>query len=571
LTSSGFAGPLNGTVGATTPASGAFTTVSASGNVTLSGGTANGVAYLDGSKVLTTGSALSFDGTSLDLGTVGAKVNFATTGSATRNFIGLSADGYSLEMVTQRGAIQPLSYKQDFGAGHIWSIAASEQMRLTSTGLGIGTSSPSTSLQVGDATTSGKSITLRNGGGASRNAYITLIGTTAASANQTWYSGVNAFASDGSYEIKNAAGNGLTLDPSANLGLGVTPSAWSSASRPALQLPNGAALFSRSGSTFLGQNFFYNNSDTGSYIANGFATAYYQASGQHIWFNAPSGTAGNTAALTQAMTLDASGRLGIGITAPSAGIQIQGTTTNNLAALRVTNSTGGLLNADFDIRIDDGGSVQLKMYGAYPMQFFTNNTERARIDSSGNFRLGNTTGGTRRMQVESASSNYTIGLYNTNATPYGFYSEYSTSPNDIGSHFFVGIDSTTTRVELRSNGGIANYSGNNVNLSDRREKTNFAAAKSYLDVICAIPVQTFNYIDQNMENDGGLTLGVVAQDVQAVAPELVMESNWGTKDEPKMRLSIYQTDLQYALMKCIQEQQALIQDLTTRLAALEAK
>ena len=82
-------------------------------------------------------------------------------------------------------------------------------------------------------------------------------------------------------------------------------------------------------------------------------------------------------------------------------------------------------------------------------------------------------------------------------------------------------------------------------------------------------MQTFNYIDQNMEEDGGLTLGVVAQDVQAVAPELVVETNIGTPDEPKMRLSIYQTDLQYALMKCIQEQQALITQLQADVAALK--
>jgi hypothetical protein len=126
-------------------------------------------------------------------------------------------------------------------------------------------------------------------------------------------------------------------------------------------------------------------------------------------------------------------------------------------------------------------------------------------------------------------------------------------------------------MELRSNGGIANYSANNVVLSDSREKTNFAPSKSYLDVICAIPVQTFNYIDQNLEEDDGLTLGVTAQDVQAVAPELVSEGNWGTKQNPKMRLEIYQTDLQYALMKCIQEQQALIESLTTRLINLENK
>jgi hypothetical protein len=64
---------------------------------------------------------------------------------------------------------------------------------------------------------------------------------------------------------------------------------------------------------------------------------------------------------------------------------------------------------------------------------------------------------------------------------------------------------------------------------------------------------------------------VVAQDVQEVAPELVMESNWGTAEEPKMRLSVYQTDLQYALMKCIQEQQAIIVSMREELDALKTK
>jgi hypothetical protein len=174
-----------------------------------------------------------------------------------------------------------------------------------------------------------------------------------------------------------------------------------------------------------------------------------------------------------------------------------------------------------------------------------------------------------RLNVTGNSSTYLVRNYNANATPFGQFIYYSgASPNSTDYAFIRCDDSTTTRFSARSNGGLANYSANNVNLSDRREKTNFAPAKSYLDVICAIPVQTFNYIDQNMEEDGGLTLGVVAQDVQAVAPELVMESNWAKEgDDPKMRLSIYQTDLQYALMKCIQEQQALIQSLKARLDA----
>jgi hypothetical protein len=198
------------------------------------------------------------------------------------------------------------------------------------------------------------------------------------------------------------------------------------------------------------------------------------------------------------------------------------------------------------------------------------------LDTLGNLLVGTTSyntgsnGNTRLHVAVNTAAGYVANFLNTNAAPLGVLLRYTATPNNTTSEFLTAADQTATRATIRSNGGIANYSANNVNLSDRREKTNFAPAKSYLDAICAIPVQTFNYIDQS-ENDLGLTLGVVAQDVQAVAPELVMESNWGTADDPKIRLSIYQTDLQYALMKCIQEQQALIQSLTDRIAQLENK
>jgi hypothetical protein len=65
------------TIGATTASTGAFTTLAASGNVTLSGGTANGVAYLNGSKVVTSGSALVFDATNTALSVGGAATNTA--------------------------------------------------------------------------------------------------------------------------------------------------------------------------------------------------------------------------------------------------------------------------------------------------------------------------------------------------------------------------------------------------------------------------------------------------------------------------------------------------------------
>jgi hypothetical protein len=198
--------------------------------------------------------------------------------------------------------------------------------------------------------------------------------------------------------------------------------------------------------------------------------------------------------------------------------------------------------------------------------------DAARITSGGDLLVGATSAIlSERINITGSVASFLGRVRNSNATPSGWLVDYTTAtPNGTGNQFLYCSDATALRAEIRSNGGLANYSANDVNLSDRREKTNFAPAKSYLDTICAIPVQTFNYIDQS-EDDPGLTLGVVAQDVQAVAPELVHESNWGTQDEPKMRLSIYQTDLQYALMKCVQELKAELDSVKAELATLKGQ
>jgi hypothetical protein len=101
---------------------------------------------------------------------------------------------------------------------------------------------------------------------------------------------------------------------------------------------------------------------------------------------------------------------------------------------------------------------------------------------------------------------------------------------------------------------LANYSANNVNLSDARTKTNIQDAGNYLAKICSIPVRTFKYKDQS---DNLVNLGVIAQEVEAVAPELVDISGFGKTPEDGIPLkAVYQTDLQYALMKALQELKA---------------
>ncbi len=461
----------------------------------------------------------------------------------------------------------------------------------------------------------------------------------------------------------------MRLDASGNLGLGVTPSAWSSGSGRAIEIGPSATgfLFNDSNNTNLGSNAYFNAGWKYQTSSVG-ASRYAQSSGSHTWYTAGSGTAGNAITFTQAMTLDASGNLGVGTTSPDTRLHVDGATNTTIRVTSTTNADFrgfgiGAAEADtaeyasFKLNVDTGELrtyVGPSTYGGF-QTFYTNgseraritsggnllvgttsssstaiitsvgnaggyaflsdgsdtnnillsynasagvnqfairhnlgnteigairadgglvflagNTERARIDSSGNLLVGTTsqpTFATSRAVVSYGNADYAFAVVNSNAVPYGMAMGYTgAAPNSTSSAFFYCQDSgPTQRFSVRSNGGVYNYQANDVNLSDRREKTNFAPAKSYLDTICAISVQTFNYIDQNMEEDPGLTLGVVAQDVQAVAPELVMESNWGSKDDPRMRLSIYQTDLQYALMKCIQELKAEVDSLKSQL------
>jgi len=144
------------TIGATTASTGAFTTLAASGNVTLSGGTANGVPYLNGSKVVTSGSALTFSGSELGVNATStdASVSVKALTNAYASVLSLVANdnnGAQYNNISSSTSGGTVHWRIGGVAGISqmpFSIAGSEQMRLTSTGLGIGTSSPTMRLSV---------------------------------------------------------------------------------------------------------------------------------------------------------------------------------------------------------------------------------------------------------------------------------------------------------------------------------------------------------------------------------------------------------------------------------------
>jgi hypothetical protein len=211
------------------------------------------------------------------------------------------------------------------------------------------------------------------------------------------------------------------------------------------------------------------------------------------------------------------------------------------------------------------------VYGTNILSFATSGAEAGRFDASGNLLVGATSqsGGVTnaRTFISSASSDWTTASINSHASaPFGLFVRYTAvAPNGTSNDFLYCQDSSALRASIRSNGGIANYSANNANLSDARTKTDIEDAGGYLAKICAIPVRTFKYKDQT---DDLLNLGVIAQEVEVVAPELVDVSGFGETPEDGVPLkAIYQTDLQYALMKAIQELKAEVDELRTKLEA----
>jgi hypothetical protein len=448
--------------------------------LTLSAGTANGVTYLNGSKVLTSGSALTFDGTTFGVnnGVAGGAALSLTgtyTGAGSVAFLNFQRVGGAVAgTLGYNDANNSIQFGTTTNHSTIFLQNNAEAMRLTSTGLGIGTSSPISKLTVlgagtinaPETTTTGGSIQTASYGITTRTGNLELGATDALAANiggslsfSARYSGTNATwvtgkigayrdtATSGvassylAFATTTGAGDlteRLRLDSVGNLGLGVTPSAWRSGDK-AIQVGSVASLNTDTDvTTDVGYNYFYNSSDVAIYSTTAQASRYSQYLGAHRFFTAPSGTAGNAISFTQAMTLDASGRLGIGTSSPQHKIDAIG----NIRSANSTNTAGQSANifaATFNSNFGqtDSATFQSVLNNAttgendlFIKQFnhnsgstddivlkaasgnsgytalYTADTERMRIDSAGNVGLSVTPsawytadGVTRALQI----------------------------------------------------------------------------------------------------------------------------------------------------------------------------
>jgi hypothetical protein len=373
-------------------------------------------------------------------------------------------------------------------------------------------------------------------------------------------------------QLQTGGTTAVTVDASQNVGIGVTPATWALSGAQALQIKN-AAFVGYLNAAYMTANTYFDSVGGARYIASANASYYVQTSGQHQWFTAASGTAGAAISLTQAMTLDASGNLLVGGTSVSnpagwsKGVQVN---TANYPFLSIKNST-----RQYDLA---GFGGDLYFWDA------TAGAARMVLDSSGNLLVGTTS----TISVAGVSADHALvgttgngrwatAVRNTgNSTPWGLVIQYSAAaPNNTSQNFLYCYDTVSEKFSVRSNGGVANYSANNFNLaSDLRLKHDIEPVQSYWNVFKSIEWKTWLYNDQTDEIKN---IGVIAQELQALAPELVCESNaLPTPEGESPYLGLWENDFKMAgmsviteLVKRCEEQQAIIQTLTDRITALE--
>ena len=454
---------MNGTLGATTPSTVAATTLTTSSTVTHNGGTANGVGYLDGSKVLTTGSALTFDGTRLQ--TAGLNV---VTASGTTNTILMTGSGTAPVYTLYQNTGGNFYVGRDNSAGSLFG-----------------------------------------------SSYASVLYSTGAYPMIFWTNDTER----------------MRIDSSGNLLVGSTSIPSPVANYKALVVGGTTGGIVDMGTT---------STSYGRVSADSAGLGVSSLGAAPIIFRI------NAAEVSR---IDASGNLGIGRTPTAAGtykmLELDGAAGGYMRLYAAGTLSGYFYSSATESGI---GSVT-----SAPFVFYTANTERARIDTSGNLLVGTTT------QLGSAKATFKAG-----STLPGISIGMANSTGTYAAQIFFNGDGTDSgSIDVNNGANTTAYTTS----SDYRLKLNIQPIANALTKVGQLNPVTWNWEKNPSLNSSGF----IAHELQAVCPDAVT----GYKDEvdadgnPKYQ-GIDTSFLVATLTAAIQEQQALITQLTARITALES-
>jgi hypothetical protein len=258
-----------------------------------------------------------------------------------------------------------------------------------------------------------------------------------------------------------------------------------------------------------------------------------------------------------------SGNFGIGGT-PTHQLHLTSTvptiklTESDVSTNAFIQSSGGNLN----FFADDGNSR-----ASTTMGFFADGTELARFDSTA-FLVGTTSVVAKCHIAQSGLDSDVLQLTNSNSTrSFGQRITFSTDHNDTTSKFLVYKGNTTDRLVIYSNGNIQNTNNSYGALSDEKLKENIVDATDKLEDLKQVKIRNYNFIGEDKNQ-----IGVIAQELETIFPSMVEDIQ--DQDAEGNLLETSTKSVKYSvfvpiLIKAIQEQQTIIDDLKTRIETLE--
>jgi hypothetical protein len=232
-------------------------------------------------------------------------------------------------------------------------------------------------------------------------------------------------------------------------------------------------------------------------------------------------------------------------------------------------------------------TLSLNTQGGF-LAFHVNNNgtmgEKLRIDKTGNVGIGTDSPGAIKLNVYKAARNndYIARFYTntgrgihvgydgiSNNTSYGFV--MSTALVN-GYHIGAWDHNNSGAFFIYNNGNIENQNNSYGQYSDIKLKENVVDASPKLDDLLKVKVKNFNFIGSELKQ-----IGVIAQELEEVFPGLVEDKPDTERDEVTNKITELETttkSVKYSvftpmLIKAIQEQQTIIEDLKSRIETLE--
>jgi len=511
-------------------------------------------------------------------GAADASINLGSSGARFNNLylsgdvvLGAS-DGYVF------GNTNGVNIRAASGKSTIFDTAGSERMRIDASGnVGIGTSSPAAKLDISgvfqffDDTTPELRIV-----DSDDNNYA-LIGYTDGTMSLSSNHGNEAGGAD-VMQFLTGGSERMRIDTAGNLLVGKTTTAIGTQGIR-LEGNNGKIEATRSGNVVTAFNRTGSDGTISEWMKDGASVGSIGVSGgNNIYI---SGTQTNHAGLTFATDAILPTRQGVGIdnvTDLGAGserfkdLYLSGTAS--MGGLSISNASGGNVaqftnTSDADLNINLTSGVTLLTPSTGILAFGTSSTERMRIDSAGSLLVNTTVplNGATKLSINQSSN----GSYTAPLTAFGGGVGYHLLTWLDGTAAYIGQNSTIRALRLFSGSGsagvnLANGATSWGTFSDERLKENIEPIENALESLSGLRTVKYHLKDVDGSDDKK-KLGLVAQDLVGVLDEILDPLK--RSDDETEYMSVRYTEMVPVLVKAIQEQQTLIESLTTRIAALE--